>query len=216
MWSYSMNIYQPYTYLIGWTELDKWYYGVRYANTKPPEDDLWKQYFTSSKYVKEFREKFGEPNVVKIDRIFNNKQEAVNYEHQFLIENKALYSEKWLNKNIGGNIAITSDIRTKMSEAALRNVENGTHPHLGGKIVKKLVEDGTHNFLGGELQRKHQTKRVEQGTHHLLGGTIARQLLKEGRHPSQKTHTCPHCNKTGKGNAMKQHHFEKCKFKNKN
>lgn len=208
-----MNIYQPYTYLIGWTKLDKWYYGVRYANPKSPKEDLWKQYFTSSKYVKEFREKFGDPDIVRIDKVFHTKQEAVNYEHQFLTENAVLYDDKWLNKNIGGNIVITDEIKEKMSKSALKNVKNGTHPHLGGKITKKLVENGTHNFLGGELQRKCQTKRVEQGIHHLLGGSVARSLLEEGRHPSQKIHTCPYCNKTGKGNAMKQHHFDKCKFK---
>ena len=43
----------PYTYIIGWSSLNKWYYGVRYAKNCKPED-LWKTYFTSSKHVKEF------------------------------------------------------------------------------------------------------------------------------------------------------------------
>ena len=47
-----------YTYLIGWTKYNIQYYGVRYAKGCHP-DDLWKTYFTSSKYVKEFREKNG-------------------------------------------------------------------------------------------------------------------------------------------------------------
>ena len=67
--SYSMKIYyQSYTYLIGWEKLDRWYYGVRWANKCEPEDDLWVHYFTSSKKVHEFRKKNGEPDVVKMTR----------------------------------------------------------------------------------------------------------------------------------------------------
>lgn len=44
-----------YTYLIGWSEYDIWYYGVRYAKGCNPAD-LWVKYFTSSKFVREFRE----------------------------------------------------------------------------------------------------------------------------------------------------------------
>lgn len=67
-----MTIYQPYTYLIGWTKQDKWYYGVRYANKVSPDLDLWKEYFTSSNYVTEFRNLHGEPDVVTIDKIFDD------------------------------------------------------------------------------------------------------------------------------------------------
>jgi hypothetical protein len=39
-----------YTYLIGWSKLDKWYYGVRYASNCNP-DELWVKYKTSSKQL---------------------------------------------------------------------------------------------------------------------------------------------------------------------
>lgn len=60
------NIYPPYTYLIGWSEHNLWYYGVRYANSTIPENDLWVKYFSSSKYVKDIRKEFGEPDVIQI------------------------------------------------------------------------------------------------------------------------------------------------------
>lgn len=44
----------PYTYIIGWPSLNKWYYGVRYAKNCQP-DDLWKSYWTSSRHVSAFR-----------------------------------------------------------------------------------------------------------------------------------------------------------------
>jgi len=66
----------PYTYLIGWSTLNKWYYGVRYSKRCNP-NDLWVKYFTSSKLVKQFRNKFGEPDVVEVRKIFNNSEDAI-------------------------------------------------------------------------------------------------------------------------------------------
>jgi hypothetical protein len=63
-----MTIYQPYTYLIGWTKHNKWYYGCQYANGQRVANpsNLWTTYFTSSKHVKECRELYGEPDVVQV------------------------------------------------------------------------------------------------------------------------------------------------------
>lgn len=205
-----MTIYQPYTYLIGWTKQDKWYYGVRYANRVSPEFDLWKVYFTSSNYVTEFRKMHGEPDVVTIDKIFDDVDSAVAYETQYLVENEVLGNTKWLNKNAAGAIVIDEDVRAKMQKSALRRVSEGTHHYLGNANNKKRVEDGTHNFLGGEMQRHAQLENVKNGTHHLLGGDIARKLLGEGRHPSQKEYICPTCGKEGKGNSMLYYHFDNC------
>ena len=44
---YTAGDRTPYTYLIGWSKLDKWYYGCRYGINCHP-DDFWKTYFTSS------------------------------------------------------------------------------------------------------------------------------------------------------------------------
>ena len=33
----AMDIYQPYCYLIGWSNFNKFYYGVRYAKIATPE-----------------------------------------------------------------------------------------------------------------------------------------------------------------------------------
>lgn len=70
----SMSIYPNncYTYLIGWSHLNIWYYGRRTARNCRPEE-LWVKYFTSSKYVEEFRKIHGEPNLINvgIDRMPN-------------------------------------------------------------------------------------------------------------------------------------------------
>ena len=205
-----MTIYQPYTYLIGWSKQDKWYYGVRYANNVSPDLDLWKEYFTSSNYVTEFRNLHGEPDVVTIDKIFDDVDSAVEYETQYILENKVLGNTKWLNKNAAGAVFIDEQVRSKMKQSALRRVSEGTHHYLGSDNNKKRVANGTHNFLGGEIQKKTQSENVANGTHHLLGGGVARKLLEEGRHPSQKEYTCPKCRKIGKGNNMLYYHFDNC------
>lgn len=90
----------PYTYLIGWSKLDKWYYGVRYAKGCNP-NDLWVKYFTSSNNVKKFRKANGEPDVIQIRRIFDNKSKALLWEHKVLKRMKVLKNNQlWLNKSI--------------------------------------------------------------------------------------------------------------------
>ena len=93
--------YIPFTYLIGWSKHNIWYYGMRYAQNTTP-DDLWSNYFTSSKYVKNFRIEYGEPDVIQVRKTFTTKEAAIKWEHTVLKRLKVLTLDKWLNKNIGG------------------------------------------------------------------------------------------------------------------
>lgn len=100
-----MTATKPYTYLVGWTSLNKFYYGVRYAENCLP-CDLWKSYFTSSKNIKMLREKYGEPDIIKVRKIFKDKTSAQIWEKKVLTRLKVLKNDKWLNQNIGGIIDI--------------------------------------------------------------------------------------------------------------
>ena len=73
----------PFVYLLRWTKHGKWYYGSKYSIGCHPSD-LWTKYFTSSTYVKEFRELYGEPDVIEIRRTFKTQEEAVEWESKFL------------------------------------------------------------------------------------------------------------------------------------
>lgn len=97
----------PYTYIIGWADLDKWYYGVRYSQNCTP-DDLWNPYRTSSKYVKRFIEEYGEPDIISIRQIFNTSEDARMWEHKVLRRLKAAKSERWLNQT--DNISINTEL----------------------------------------------------------------------------------------------------------
>ena len=87
----------PYTYLIGWTEHNLWYYGVRYAEAANPKD-FWKTYFTSSKLVGEIRKQYGEPDIAQIRRTFGTANCARLWEHKVLRRMKGTKHEKWLNR----------------------------------------------------------------------------------------------------------------------
>lgn len=92
-----------YTYLLGWTSHNKYYYGVRYAKKANPAD-LWTTYFTSSKYVKEFCSLNGDPDIIEIRKTFKDKNKAMLWEHKVLKRLNASKNEKWLNKT--DNISI--------------------------------------------------------------------------------------------------------------
>lgn len=93
----------PYTYLIGWSDLDVWYYGVRYAEGCNPVE-LWSTYFTSSKHVKNFVNCFGDPDVRQIRKTFNNKTSSRLWENKVLKRMKIIIRKNWINKT--DNIAI--------------------------------------------------------------------------------------------------------------
>ena len=90
----------PYTYLIGWSRFDIWYYGVRFSKNCHPSD-LFKSYFTSSKHVHTFCLAFGFPDVIIVKNIFDNKQKALIHENKILRRLNAHTHPKMLNASNG-------------------------------------------------------------------------------------------------------------------
>jgi len=101
-----MTIYTPYTYLIGWSHLNKWYYGVRTANkhlclyeSGCHPDEFWKTYFTSSPSVEDYLEIYGNPDVVQIRKTFKTRDEALIWESKVLKRLNVRENDTWLNKH---------------------------------------------------------------------------------------------------------------------
>lgn len=86
-----------YTYLIGWSNLAKYYYGVRYSKYADPSD-LWITYKTSSKYVKEMADTAGPPDIVQVRKIFETKESAIKWESKVLRRMKVVANPNFLNK----------------------------------------------------------------------------------------------------------------------
>ncbi len=115
-----------YTYLIGWSDHNKYYYGVRYSKNCDPSD-LWVTYFTSSKYVHEFRKQYGEPNIIEIRKTFDNTNKARLWEHKVLKKMNVIKEDKWLNKT--DNVSIDPLCAIK-----------GTLSHIGKKRSEKTIQ----------------------------------------------------------------------------
>lgn len=116
----------PFTYLIGWSRLNVWYYGVRYANGCSPSD-LWVKYFTSSPIVDEYRLHFGEPDVIEVRRSFTSKEAARKWEFIVIKRMCAVKSLNWLNRSnaaveFAGVIAHTEKAKSKIREARKRQI----------------------------------------------------------------------------------------------
>jgi hypothetical protein len=110
-------MYTAYTYLITHKPTNKLYYGVRHSvNRKQmdPEQDLWVDYFTSSKAVHALIEEYGKDTFdIKIDRVFDTAEEAIAYEEQYLRNN---LTEQYLNGNINGAVLPKQEYYDKISE----------------------------------------------------------------------------------------------------
>lgn len=97
----------PYTYLIGWTHLDTYYYGRRTANGCCPHD-LWVDYFTSSSTVHQFVLDYGEPDLIQVRKVYDSDlplehriSQCVRWENKFLERVNAASNPKFLNKSNG-------------------------------------------------------------------------------------------------------------------
>jgi hypothetical protein len=95
--SHTASDRTPFTYLIGWRKLDKWYYGVRYAKNCHPSD-LMQTYFTSSINVKKFIETNGMPDVIQVRKIFCDKTSAINWENKTIMRMAMVEDDRFLNR----------------------------------------------------------------------------------------------------------------------
>jgi hypothetical protein len=95
---YSSNL--PYTYLIGWSNLNIWYYGRRTAKNCHPSE-LWKKYFTSSKEVAKFRKDHGEPDIIQVRKTFTDPKKCSLWECRLLKKIDAQHDPRFLNKRNG-------------------------------------------------------------------------------------------------------------------
>jgi hypothetical protein len=90
-----------YTYLIGWSCQNKFYYGAQWNKNADPSA-LWKTYFTSSKWVAKFRAEFGDPDVVEVRKEFGFDAMACRaWEERVLNRIRKIVPGVWLNRASG-------------------------------------------------------------------------------------------------------------------
>ena len=182
--TYNKSKTFPFTYLIGWSQLDTLYYGVRYKDKCNPKD-LWSNYFTSSKTVEEFRKINGEPDIIQIRKTFGefdklNKEEKnfiLGYEHTVLRRLCADKNPKFLNKSNGGKnfyiLGHSVETRNQMSlnrtgkpksEQHKLNMKNPKSEKHKNNIRISVGTGINHHSYGKPLSDEHKRKMSETTT----------------------------------------------------
>jgi len=148
-----------YTYLIGWSEHNKLYYGVRYSK-HATLDELWVKYKTSSKYVKDFYEKYGDPDIIQIRKVFNTKEEAIAWESKVLKRMRVVESDVYLNRWDNNTVPYKLDGPFPFEDDSIQDKVNDT-------LIEKYGERGSAVPAIREKVMRTNTRRY--GTHHTLG-----------------------------------------------
>ncbi len=191
---YTQNDRTPYTYLIGWSNYNVWYYGSRYGRRCHPSD-LWVSYFTSSEYVKEFRERVGEPDVIQIRRVFDSISATTNFENTVLRRLKVtLAPQQWLNKRADS---------FKNLDTLHINYRFGTNNPMHGKSFI-WINDG---------ESIKQSLIVDPIPNGWVKGRLPTKLQIRGKKRKLEAKICPHCGLLGKGGNMSRYHFDNCRQK---
>ncbi len=225
---YTARDRTPYTYLIGWSKINLWYYGVRWAKGCHPSD-LWVKYFTSSLPMHQAIEFNGQPDIIEVRMIFNSAKLARKCEGKVLRKFKVWNNQNWLNQvdnsryftRINGKRKInTPNIITP--EAMIKKREHGkvwaantsqymkeATPEFKKEVYNKIaIGVNVTRFANREkfsnLSKIAQRKSTNDGKAINFSNNGLREKL------MQIIHICPHCFKSGNF-CWKSHHFHRCK-----
>ena len=159
-----MSIYTPYTYLVGWSNHNKYYYGARYKQGCHP-NDFWNEYYTSSVKVGEYREQYGEPDVIQIRKTFDSKESAIAWEHKVLRRMKVVSEDHWMNQATfpvfdNRGMKHSTETRQKMSEARKGKTRSEETKRKMSEALKGKSSWNKGKTLSEETRRKiSETKK---------------------------------------------------------
>jgi hypothetical protein len=201
----------PFTYLIGWSKHKKYYYGRRTAKNCHPSE-LWTKYFTSSKHVKIFREKYGEPDIVEVRKIFTSIKQCSRWEERVLAKMDVKNNPLWLN--LTGNYAFYGVIQpwnVGIPHSSRTKEKIGTKnfgKKYSSEVNSKKGRSGEKNSMYGVRrfgkEAPHYGKPHSDDTIEML-----KDLAKKNR---ENKVTCPYCDKVGDRQNMARWHFDACKL----
>lgn len=184
-----------YTYLIGWSELGKFYYGCQYGKSADPKN-LWRTYFTSSKHVRAFRREHGDPDIVEVRKNFGENGDACReWEERVLTRvvrrrdglwlNRRATSGKWFHRpGHGAGVKKTPEHARKIGDAN-RGYVNAVDMRSGERVrVTKAVFHSMDHFVGAATGTKrtpeHVARMIEVNTGKTLSEEHRRKLSVAG------------------------------------
>lgn len=159
-----MSIYQnlpsqPFLYVIGWTQHDRWYLGSRYK-AGCQTSDIWTRYFTSSKYVAEFRRQHGEPDHIEVV-FMGDPEEVRSWEHECIADFNLHTDPKWLNRGTAGLKFHKPDMtsaatRKKISKAGRGRKMRKRDAEWAAKIVVSRERNGWTPYVRDDANKRKQ------------------------------------------------------------
>lgn len=187
-----------YTYLVGWSKHNKYYYGARWAKGCTP-DDLWTTYFTSSTHVKDFCKQHGNPDIIQVRKVFDTIDKCRMHEYKVLERLHVLTKDKWLNKNINGRFL---PVGSQTKEHIDKRVQSG---------IETRKKNGT--FGVASWTKETNPTAADKVSKALKGKTKTISHIVNMRTRPQDTTvlTCPHCKKIGDYKNMMRWHMDQCK-----
>jgi hypothetical protein len=122
-----------YVYLITFLPTGQLYIGSR--KSKNPSDDLFKQYFTSSKVIKSLLDTHGiESFKYEVLNEFESYKDAVEFERSLHIKNDVVNDPNFLNRSIAGERFFTRGPRSEETKEKIRKKLTGRpNPRKGLK-----------------------------------------------------------------------------------
>jgi hypothetical protein len=223
----SNSIYHnPYTYLIGWSQLNKFYYGVRFAKGCHP-DDLWSSYFTSSKHVEKLRHEVGEPDIIQVRKTFADGEAALSWEHKVLQRMCVVKDERFLNRYDGKSFLVEAG---KNHPRFGRIHSDAAREQLSKRNIEYILQNG-HNMQGKNHTKETRNKmslaqkeRYKNISHVNKGKRLSstsrenmsrsiKEWYANNPHPGYTKISCVHCGKEGSGGAMIRWHGDNCKLR---
>lgn len=202
---------KPYTYIIRHIPSNTVYYGCRYAKGCSP-DDLWKTYFTSSKYVKNLIKADGlESFVVKIRRVFSSVEKCREWESKVLKRMNVIqrkdFINKTTNKSIDPEVARFSNYK-RSDKAKSKQIEIGRK--TGKANLGKVRSDEFKRKVSAGLKASPNRKGFERGHIDSMHTRLKKSVSKLGK-PSnavgnyQPICSCVACRKQLTSSTIKNH-----------
>lgn len=196
-----------YVYFIKHKPTGMFYYGARYKHAQQntlPEDDLWNNYFSSSKKVLELRKRDGN-NSFEFQIIFKSFDTDVCFRFEQNIIKENISNPLCLNSRyfdiekservfsvFGKTLSTKGKTKSEETKKKMRQPKSLAHR-------QKISETQKKNGGNGPSNHSEETKNK------------IRETLKRNPRPKK---VCPHCEKEGGAISMGRWHFDNCKEKN--
>lgn len=232
-----MTKHIPYTYLIGWPALNKWYYGVRYAKNCNPSD-LWTKYKTSSRIVKRFVQENGDPTVLEVRKKFSSVSKAQIWEQKVLKRLQVTKNAKWLNRHDSKAFDPTTVPKgenhwTKKNTVAAnkwkqregwksrdtskflmpRGENHWTSKDTDAANAHRLRMNGKNNPNNLESVKEKKSKYLKENNPVFKDG-VKEKISKSLLGKSRPRKICEHCQKDIADSVYTRYHGNKCQYHN--